>query len=455
MDTEKFKELFMFGPKSRVKAGDGLKKGRFPFYTSSPTLSKWIDTEQYFDEALVFGTGGLPSIHYVKEPFATSTDCLVAIAKTNKSFNVKFVYYYIFTNIRILEQGFKGAGLKHISKPYIQNLDIPLPDLETQDKIVTILDKAKNLIDKREQTIKMFDELLRATFLDMFGDPGLKKLDDKLGNYILDLSDYHANGSYESLRNIVELKLTPDYALMVRTVDLEKNDFISNVNYISEDAYKALTKSKLYGGEIIINKIGSAGKIYLMPYLKRPVSLGMNAFLLRFKEEISHYYIYYYLTSKFGQQEIQKRVKGAVTKTITKDAVREIPFFKPSLNDQKDFDKIYLKIQKGREKLIISKNQLENLLNGLSQSAFNGELQFNTAVDLEILMENDYVFFKKHADKKTIQLLLDRMDKNILNKIKFYEEELYDKAKMFVFNLLEEKKIEQVYEQERIKLVVK
>ena len=42
---------------------------------------------------------------------------------------------------------------------------------------------------------------------------------------------------------------------MIRTVDLEKNDFISNVNYISEEAYKALTKSKLFGGEIIINKI--------------------------------------------------------------------------------------------------------------------------------------------------------------------------------------------------------
>jgi len=42
MKTEKFKTLFWFGPKSNIKAGDGQEKGRFPFYTSSPKLTKWI-----------------------------------------------------------------------------------------------------------------------------------------------------------------------------------------------------------------------------------------------------------------------------------------------------------------------------------------------------------------------------------------------------------------------------
>ena len=64
MRTAKFKDLFGFGQKSNIKAGDGLEKGRFPFYTSSPKLTKWIDREQHFDEALIFGTGGLASVHF-------------------------------------------------------------------------------------------------------------------------------------------------------------------------------------------------------------------------------------------------------------------------------------------------------------------------------------------------------------------------------------------------------
>ena len=73
-----------------------------------------------------------------------------------------------------------------------------------------------------------------------------------------------------------------------------------------------------------MNKIGSAGKTYLMPNLNRPVSLGMNAFLLRFTDLVNSLYIFFLLNTKYGENEIKKRIKGAVTKTIRKDAVREI-----------------------------------------------------------------------------------------------------------------------------------
>src|SRR5690606_8481835 len=60
-----------------------------------------------------------------------------------------------------------------------------LPELETQNKIVAILDKAKGIIEKREKSIWLFNELLRASFLNLFGDPVINekgwekfKLDD-------------------------------------------------------------------------------------------------------------------------------------------------------------------------------------------------------------------------------------------------------------------------------------
>ena len=51
-------------------------------------------------------------------------------------------------------------------------------------------------------------------------------------------------------------------------------------------------------------------------------------------------------------------------------------------------------------------------------------------------------------------MLLDRLDKNESNENKFYEEHLYDKAKSFVFELLKDKKIKQVYKKEQVKLIV-
>lgn len=92
MRTEKFKELFAFAPKSNIKAGDGLDDGSYPFYTSSSILKKRIDKAQHFDDALIFGTGGSASVHFSGEPFATSTDCVVAISK-HTDLNTKYVYY--------------------------------------------------------------------------------------------------------------------------------------------------------------------------------------------------------------------------------------------------------------------------------------------------------------------------------------------------------------------------
>jgi type I restriction enzyme, S subunit len=439
MDTEKFKDLFLFGSKSKIMAGEGLKKGLFPFYTSSPLLSKWINTEQYFDEALILGTGGLPSIHYVNEPFATSTDCLVAIAKPNKSFNVKFVYYYIFTNIRILEQGFKGAGLKHISKPYIQNLDIPLPDLETQDKIVAVLDKAKNLIEKREQTIQKFNELLRSAFLDMFGDP------------ILNTKRWEV----DELKNLAKLergRFSPrprnDPSYFGGTYPYIQTGEIANSNYrltkytqtLNE---KGIAVSKEFKtGTIVIAIVGAT--------IGATAILEIDAFAtdsiigIKPKKEINNVFLEMLL--RFQKQVLIDNAPEAARANINLAIIGKIITIKPTIELQNKYAEISSFIYQNKEKLNQSKKQLENLLNGLSQLAFNGELQFNTAVDLEVLLENDYEYFKDNADKKAVQLLLNRLDKNELNENKFFEQDLYDKAKSFVFELLKEDRIKQVYD---------
>lgn len=447
MITEKFNQLFLFGQKSKVKAGDGLKKGRFPFYTSSPVLSKWIDKEQHFDEALIFGTGGLPSVHYVNEPFATSTDCLVAIARTNKSFNIKFVYYYIFGNIRILEQGFKGAGLKHISKPYIQNIDIPLPDLETQDKIVAILDKAKNLIEKRERTIEMFDELLRATFLDMFGDP------------------INNNKSWEvdELKNLAKLergRFSPrprnDPSYFDGVYPYIQTGEIANSNYrltkytqtLNE---KGIAVSKEFKtGTIVIAIVGAT--IGATAILEIDAYATDSIIGIKPKKEINNVFLEMLL--RFQKKVLVDNAPEAARANINLAIIGKILTIKPPIELQNRYSKISNFIYQNKEKLNQSKTQLGNLFNGLSQSAFNGELEFNTAVDLEVLLENDYAYFKDNADKKTIQLLLDRLDKNELNENKFYEEHMYDKAKSFVFELLKDEKIKQVYKKEQVKLIV-
>lgn len=147
------------------------------------------------------------------------------------------------------------------------------------------------------------------------------------------LTDYHANGSYEKLKSVVRLLDKPNYAIMVRTTNLVSGNFNTNLKYIDEEAYNFLYKSKLFGEEILIGKIGNAGKAYYMPKLKKPASLAMNLFLLRFNH-ISPKYIFYHLISSFSKHDIAQYVKGVGNPTIDKKSIRSLLIALPPVEEQ-------------------------------------------------------------------------------------------------------------------------
>lgn len=144
------------------------------------------------------------------------------------------------------------------------------------------------------------------------------------GEVLETLTDYHANGSYEVLKNYGKIQTEPDHALMVRAVDLQSSNFDNDVRYVSEGSYNFLKKTKIYGGELIINKIGNAGMVYFMPKLNRPVTLGMNLFMLRLKNNFDSRFVYVFLNSKYGKLSIYRRVTGTNPSSIDKDSVRSI-----------------------------------------------------------------------------------------------------------------------------------
>ena len=185
------------------------------------------------------------------------------------------------------------------------------------------------------------------------------------------LTDFHSNGSYKTISQNFKLLDKKDYAYMVRTTDLEINNFFENVKYISKSTYDFLSKSKVFGQEVLINKIGTPGRTYIMPKLDMPVSLGMNLFLLRLKgKNIDENTLYLFLNSEIGKNIIQRKVNGTVPLTIDKKAIKSlyVPIFsykfRNKLNNlmftvkekSKDAGMLYIQA----EKLLISELGLDN-----------------------------------------------------------------------------------------------
>lgn len=308
-----------------------------------------------------------------KERMITAVDC--TICRVDESIVSKeYLCYFMRSNAYYtkLLGSVTGTTRKRISRKNLGNIELEIPPKKEQTDVVSQLECLINVINSRNKELQLFDNLIKARFVEMFGDPANNEkgfIKAPMGDYMTVLTDFSSNGSYKTLDSGVTMYDEPNYAWMVRTTDLESGDMTA-IKYIDEEAYELLAKSKIYGGEIIMNKIGSAGKIYLMPQIDMPASLGRNAFMFRYDERINVKFLYHLLTSEYGQREIQQYVRGAVTKTITKNDVRAVLIIVPSIELQNEFESFVEQVNKSKVKVQKALNETQKLFDSLMQQYF-------------------------------------------------------------------------------------
>lgn len=430
---ERFDKLLKFLPKSKIKAGDGLDSGKYPFFTSSATLSKFIDTFNYEDESLIFGSGGNASIHYCNQKFATSTDCFV-VNQDSEDIDVKYVYYYLKSNIKILEDGFKGAGLKHISKKYISEIKIPLLSLQDQQKIAQLLTQIEELIKKREESIKLLDELTKSTFLDMFGDPVInpKKLKKekikKFGKIVTGNTPPRAEDKYYD-NNFIE---------WVKTDNLFDDELFATgaKEYLSEEGLRVGRKVK--AGSLLVTCIaGSVKSIGTSCLVDRDVSFNQQINAIEPYEDIDSYFLYQLF--KVSKLYVQNQAGKGMKKIITKSTFEDILFPMPDKDSQKRFGEIFQNVYNLRIIYQNSLTELNNLFGSIAQKAFKGELDVSK-IEL-IQKEQEEITMAIKLDEKR---LLEEIKKGDFEASKYVNEhQNYDVIKDMIFKLIEDGKISQ------------
>ena len=146
------------------------------------------------------------------------------------------------------------------------------------------------------------------------------------------VTDYVANGSFASLAENVKYKDEEDFAVLVRLVDYN-NNFKGNFVYIDESAYNFLSKSKLYGDEIIISNVGAnVGTVFRCPRLKYKMSLGPNSIIVKFKGNNDFYF--HWLRGHNGQQMIRSIITGSAQPKFNKTNFREMLVPVPPIEEQ-------------------------------------------------------------------------------------------------------------------------
>ena len=374
MKQDKLTNLFDFLPKSKVKAGDGLEGGKYPFYTSSENQSKYLDEYQHEPGCLVFGTGGKASMHLTTSRFATSTDCITIRPKPKAKIDAGYVYQFFKGNMQVLESGFKGAGLKHISKAYLSAIQIPHPEeLDDQKRIAHLLGKVEGLIARRKQHLQQLDDLLKSVFLEMFGDPvrNEKGWDtEPLGK----LATIERGRFSPRPRN--DPKFYNGAYPFIQTGDISRSngrlrEYTQTLNELGIKVSKEFDVGTIVIA-IVGATIGETAILQISTYAPDSV-IGITP--RTGDKETESVFIEFLL--RFWKPVLRARAPEAARANINIETLRPLPVIWPLEDDREKFAAIVEKVEVLKSRYQQSLTDLESLYGALSQKAFKGELDLS------------------------------------------------------------------------------
>ena len=323
MEYIKIKDILEFKKKSKIKASEGLKIGKYNFYTSSREQNKFLDYYEYSNEALIIGTGGNANIHHSYGKFSVSTDCFVLENKANKFFLLEYIYKYLLKNIHIIENGFRGAGLKHISKEYLENIEIPIISLEKQKKLIKNLKNIDTFIDKNKQIKNELNFLNKSLFI-TFNKNGIEKRLD-------DIADISMGQSPLSQSYNIDKKGLPFYQGKTEFGDI----------YIKEPIIYCNSPIKIVEkNDILMSVRAPVGDVNIAT---QKSCIGRGLASIRAKK-VDYLYLFYLLKER--KIKIEKMGVGSTFKAINKNNISSLQIPIIEMSKQNRIKKYLLLIEK-------------------------------------------------------------------------------------------------------------
>ena len=339
----KSKDLCSYAPKSRIKAGEAVDNAKYLFFTSSADENKRYTDFQFDKEAIIMGTGGNATLHYHNGKFSVSTDCLVLLP--DPQIKCKYLYYFFKSHMNVLEAGFKGAGLKHTNKKYIEDIEInKVPDLITQDRIISRLDKISENIEKLNRELGLFDSLVKARFVEMFGNP--------------------VNNDKEWIRDSVERlckeiygggtpsKSHPEYyedgeIPWITSKDMKTDILIDSQIHINEDGVSNST-ARIVPKNSVIMVIRSGILKHTLPVAINAVPITVNQDLKVFipgNRIVTNFLAYQF---KMMEKDILSGVRAVTADNIEFDALKRRELIVPPIELQQQFSVFVQQVDKSK-----------------------------------------------------------------------------------------------------------
>lgn len=335
--------------------------GKYPIYGSGGIMG-YADTYLCGPKTVVLGRkGNINNPIFVEEPF-WNVDTAFGLVANQEILLPKYLYYFCVQYD--FEKLNTTVTIPSLTKANLLNVTITLPTITQQHMIVSLLDKVSNLIVKRRQQLAKLDELVKARFIEMFGDIiinpfGWKK--ECLG-VVCDVRD----GTHDS----------PPYydtgfpLVTSKNVTKGKIDLTECALICEADYQKINERSKVDIGDIVMPMIGTIGKPVIVDI--EPSFAIKNVALIKFKPDSSviNIYINALLQSDYFDGVVHNKSRGGTQKFISLGDIRKLTILVPPLETQHQFAAFVTQTDKLESAIQQSLTQLETLKSSLMQQYF-------------------------------------------------------------------------------------
>ena len=333
-------------------------------------IAGYTDREEgLFEEVpvIVFGDH-TRIIKYVDKPFFLGADGVKVLRSKDENANYKYLYYAL-KNAKIPNTGYN----RHFK--WLKNIQINYPTVEKQAEIVAILDKVSSVIRKREDELSVLDDLIKARFVEMFGDSvanpmkwPIKKLKD------LSVQINSGNTPKGGSENYVEEGITFFRSQNVWKDRLEMDD----IAYIDLKTHARMKRSSLKHGDILMTKTGrintensSLGRAALYMGQDDMANVNGHVYFIRLKEGVNNKFILRILVSPEYRDLIRRVCVGGIDKRqLNKEHIEDFPIICPPKDMIDEYVSFVDQIDKSKAAVQKSLDETQMLFDSLMQEYF-------------------------------------------------------------------------------------
>ena len=282
----------------------------------------------------------------------------------------KYLGWLLRGKFNYLRSQCTGATIPHISKSVLENISVPLPDLQTQQKIASILAQADAARQKRKQASQLTEQFLQSAFLEMFGDPVRNEkgwVSVKIEEIAIvnpRMTDEQRSLQDDTLVSFIPMAAVDEVEGRITLFDVrEITEVKKGYTFFQED-------------DVLFAKITPCmenGKVAIARKLKNKLGFGTTEFhVIRCGKEIIPEYVHSIFRMKHVRNLASKNMTGSAgQQRVPSDFIKSFPIPVPPLPLQQKFAALVEQVERLRIKQRESERELDNLFQSLMQKYFS------------------------------------------------------------------------------------